>query len=556
MSHPVTRAKNSSQHPGQIVLEGKQKRCTSEQKQADDAQAEHILNRTEQEEENLLTNPPRPRPRIVVKSPVDPSTRLENSEHSSGAETDLDRPPRDGLEDSQLKPEDSLSQQEESDNEAPQATQALSKRQQTQKMFTRDAVQAAQGEVGTMDSQPEKQKQQAPRSGSRFKDPCATPLSTSTHLSTPTSDNFALESQECGPHIQGSDQGERKAMHRDNSSSKAVTRRINIMDIAEVVSDSELGEWVSPPPVVIQSRTKKGSTKGSNTKDSKKWIQQSDQGNEEDSQTAAPPSKRTKAAPRSTSGTSHRSGSGVNNKYVKDDLPPGSTVDNIWDAVYGGEIEHTVTIGGPVYHIAKQSLNNWRSGFAAATVAVITTFFANDTDLENPDQRVEFAKSMLKKSRFLFNQNRGMDNKAWSGLWRAPFVLQTFAHQFNFIQGRVGVAILDKELAGPHARLALACTAVCRMLTLVSNKHITFKSGNPGNVWTTVIPKGTQYEFNETIWGISTRCYLDPIKELTDENFALIVEDSQKYVKKASLTLNSVDLGEEDSKFEDLFAFH
>ncbi|KAF8833165.1 hypothetical protein BDN67DRAFT_1017868 [Paxillus ammoniavirescens] len=124
--------------------------------------------------------------------------------------------------------------------------------------------------------------------------------------------------------------------------------------------------------------------------------------------------------------------------------------------------------------------------------------------------------------------------------------------------GRVGVANLDKEfkLAGPRTALALACAVVCRMLTLVSNKHITFKSSNSDNIWTAVIPKGNQYKFNEIIWGTSTRHYLNPIKELTDENFALIVEDTQKYVKKASLTVSSVGSGREDSEYEDLFAFH
>lgn len=92
MSCPVTRTKNSSQHLGQVVLDSKQKWCTSDQKQADDAQAEqqrkdqiavreqdlkwvaNVIEQTEQEEENLLTNPPKSRPRITVKPPVDPST--------------------------------------------------------------------------------------------------------------------------------------------------------------------------------------------------------------------------------------------------------------------------------------------------------------------------------------------------------------------------------------------------------------------------------------------------------------------------------------------------
>ncbi|KIK76930.1 hypothetical protein PAXRUDRAFT_168378 [Paxillus rubicundulus Ve08.2h10] len=40
MSCLVTHAKNANQHPGQVVLDLKQKKHTSEQKQADDAQAE------------------------------------------------------------------------------------------------------------------------------------------------------------------------------------------------------------------------------------------------------------------------------------------------------------------------------------------------------------------------------------------------------------------------------------------------------------------------------------------------------------------------------------
>lgn len=178
MSRPVTRSKNSTQHPGQILLEGKQKRRTSEQKQADDAQVEqsrreqvaareqgfkrvtNIIDQMAQEEENLLTNPPKPRPRIVVKSPVDPSTTLENSGHSSGAEMVLEGLPGDGPEGSESQPEDSQQLEEESDDEIL-GTQILSRRQQRQKTVTRDAVQAALQEVRVGSSKPEKQKQLA-----------------------------------------------------------------------------------------------------------------------------------------------------------------------------------------------------------------------------------------------------------------------------------------------------------------------------------------------------------------------------------------------------------
>ena len=44
MSRPVTRAKNANQHPGQIILDTKQKHRTVEQKQQDDARNEQNKN--------------------------------------------------------------------------------------------------------------------------------------------------------------------------------------------------------------------------------------------------------------------------------------------------------------------------------------------------------------------------------------------------------------------------------------------------------------------------------------------------------------------------------
>ena len=93
MSRPGTRAKNASQHPGHILLEGKQNRRTSKQKQLDDALAEQelrekeaaceqgiirlakIVDQSAQDEGSwIVANPlkPRPHPRVVSK-PADHS---------------------------------------------------------------------------------------------------------------------------------------------------------------------------------------------------------------------------------------------------------------------------------------------------------------------------------------------------------------------------------------------------------------------------------------------------------------------------------------------------
>ncbi|KAF8415956.1 hypothetical protein L210DRAFT_3656892 [Boletus edulis BED1] len=403
--------------------------------------------------------------------------------------------------------------------------------------------------------------------GTRASSPTDRASSPTNHASSPTNETqLTLGPQD--PYIQGSDECECKVMPNLPSKVVQATQHTNAMCVAEVVSDSEPGEWVTPPP--IASDIKKTEAKGTKGKGCKKRAQQSNQ-------------------------ASHQIilamkilGSGINKKFVNNNLPLGATTDNtwrqlfisalahfasgydnpwaipsdkfisvlqqIWNAVYEGKIKHVVTNNRPVYHIA---LNNWHSGFAAAAIAVITTFFANDADFTNSITHTQFAKAMLQKNRFLFSESRGTNKKAWLGLWRGLFMLQTFAHHFNFIQGRVRVVALDKELVGPCTVLALACAAVSRMLTLVANDNIMFKSdpGNSNGVWTAVIPNGSQYEFNETVWGPSMRRYLKPIQNLTEENFTLVIEETQKYLKKPALALNSVASDDEDSEFEDLFAF-
>ncbi|KAI6004697.1 hypothetical protein EDD15DRAFT_2359442 [Pisolithus albus] len=414
------------------------------------------------------------------------------------------------------------------------------------------------------------------------------------------------------PYIQGSDTGERLAV--SHPSTKTVRRRTNAMAITDVVSDSEPDESApSPPPPSQYTRSQWGRSSsdarkalrtedddvelsGDEIDDGDILLVETKRGTKRDpcsrtdaSTSSAPPSKRTKTQRASSGQGSQRSGSGANKKFINSDLPLGATNDNawrrlfisalayfaagydnpwaipddklqhvlqeIWDTVYRDKVVYTVVIGGSVYSLAKQGLSNWRAGFAAAAVAVITTFFAHDIDFEDSTARMNFANAMLKKNRFLFGQNRGTDNKTWTGLWRAPFILQTFAHHFNFIQGHADISTLYNDFSGPRTALALAATAVCRTLSLVAEGHMSFKTTQPGDVWTAVIPKGGQFEFGEAVWGTMTRRYLEPIKELSDEQFGLIVEDTQKFVKKVTAPTASALESVGEDEFDDLFTF-
>lgn len=57
------------------------------------------------------------------------------------------------------------------------------------------------------------------------------------------------------------------------------------------------------------------------------------------------------------------------------------------------------------------------------------------------------------------------------------------------------------------------------MLALVADDNIAFKLSPSGDSWTTATAKSNEYEFNERVWGTTTKRYLKPIEALADAHF-------------------------------------
>ncbi|KIN94285.1 hypothetical protein M404DRAFT_35229 [Pisolithus tinctorius Marx 270] len=241
----------------------------------------------------------------------------------------------------------------------------------------------------------------------------------------------------------------------------------------------------------------------------------------------------------------------------------------IWDEVYHGKVEHYITPRGPVFHVGKQHLNKWRSGFAATALMVIATFFIQDTDFHDPKQREDFAAAMLHHNHYLFSGNEDINHKMWTGIWRSPFVLQTFASHFNFVAGCSQIPKLDSEKITAQAALALAATAIAahgnlQLKKLMSGskpqKHAVLLKGDSGVTWEVIIPDGEPYGFNFQMWGETTRKLLQPIMALSNANFSTIVEETQCYVKvsakgKERSTRSSGSNEDDNDDFQNLFEF-
>ncbi|KAG9313628.1 hypothetical protein JVU11DRAFT_5960 [Chiua virens] len=186
---------------------------------------------------------------------------------------------------------------------------------------------------------------------------------------------------------------------------------------------------------------------------------------------------------------------------------------------------------------------------------VLCTFAYIECD---PPKSTEDQETTNPSKRTKKSVDNGDNRDTWSGMWRSPLVLQTFAAHFNFIQGQKKVVALEKELHGLHGALALACTAIFRVLKYIIDGHILFtqEETKHGIVWSASVEKGSHLEFNETVWGNKTRAYLEPIKALSDESFMLIVKATKTYVKgNASAAASAIDSMEDNSDYGDLFNF-
>ncbi|KAI6098547.1 hypothetical protein F5141DRAFT_1066894 [Pisolithus sp. B1] len=568
MSCPTTHAKNASQHPGHIVLEGKQNSI--------------------QEEESQLTNPPKLKPRLCL---IIKDLSQDSADMTKSVFGDDDRM-ESNMTDLQGGGEQLANGGEELDNELEGSLNEMAQKQKcTQKALIADRH--------SMDSQKQKP------DSSQYKVFPSLSILTTMILLTETilfywdCIDSSLEADKSkysgvGDVVNWANKlTSSKPLHTLLSQCSASNSRYawlvtstgtgsQIKAITDVISGSELDKSMPSPPPPSQYTC---SQWGHSSSDAWKALRDDDDNYVElsgdkiddggilltDTNTStAPPSKRTKTQHVSSGQGSQCSGSGVNKKFINSNLPLGVMNDNtwqhlfisaltyftagynnpwtipddklqhilqeIWDTMYWDKVMHMVVIGGPVYSLAKQGLSNWHTRFAAATIVVITTFFAHDVDFDDSTLCMKFADAMLKKNWFLFSQNRGTDNKMWTGLWQVPFILQTFAHHFNFIQGHADVSALYNDCYGLHTALALASAAVygADLVMSLFSGHMSFKMTQPGNVWTAVIPKGGQFEFGEAVWGMMTRHYLEPIKELSDEQFGLIVEDTQKFMKKVT----------------------
>ncbi|KAH7905420.1 hypothetical protein BJ138DRAFT_1017726, partial [Hygrophoropsis aurantiaca] len=183
-----------------------------------------------------------------------------------------------------------------------------------------------------------------------------------------------------------------------------------------------------------------------------------------------------------------------------------------WDAVFDGKIPHQILPNGPV-----------------AGVAMSASFYLHMTPRMRT-LRLVFSSVSLTILNFL---------QEWTGMFKAPLILQTFAHHLNSIRGRVNVPDLESNDITHRGALAISCAAVERTLTLtytgdmywVLSEMDNSKGKRTKNTseWLPIVKDG--HKFADKTWGKVTRDFLDTIDTMLDDAFDEIVDAAHPYTK-------------------------
>ncbi|KAG2135988.1 hypothetical protein DEU56DRAFT_913078 [Suillus clintonianus] len=212
----------------------------------------------------------------------------------------------------------------------------------------------------------------------------------------------------------------------------------------------------------------------------------------------------------------------------------------IWDAVYKSKIPAVIKSDGPVHFVASQRMTEWRGGITSATILMITSLVSSDKAYATEDGRRQLGEFWLQDNRFLF-ANISADNKqGFTGMWKSPFILQTFAAHLHYILGAIEIPELDGDNCHPSAALALAAVSVKRAFTLLAENNITFEIVKPSG-------KGKKKAADpQEIWKASVN-----EARIPDDAWDSIIAEARHFMKDSGRKRRGSNSGEEDSSIED-----
>jgi hypothetical protein len=115
--------------------------------------------------------------------------------------------------------------------------------------------------------------------------------------------------------------------------------------------------------------------------------------------------------------------------WTVDDMVAKSALQKIWNAIFGEDIPHKVTVDGPVFAVVSITLlseksatyicihlqaqqrvsDTWRTVIGSTGLSVVNTFFESKEDLKTDEARKQVAQEGLEHLKFLYSNTNSDD---------------------------------------------------------------------------------------------------------------------------------------------------
>ncbi|KAH7903897.1 hypothetical protein BJ138DRAFT_1119940 [Hygrophoropsis aurantiaca] len=213
-----------------------------------------------------------------------------------------------------------------------------------------------------------------------------------------------------------------------------------------------------------------------------------------------------------------------------------AALQTIFNAVYDGILEHTVTTEGAVFAVTLQRLCTWRNSMASAAIAALAHLMVAQSDIETDEDRQFFATEYRKKFAFVYEDIEDENN--YSGAFKSEIIVQTVAQHIFMTLGAINVPSLKTKLTEAKGAIILATVAVERALhlfidgdieisniALLSKGLAKVKIPAKTNKETGARESTTTLAFSDDNWGAKAKNYM---KALTERHPAAISDTTER----------------------------
>ncbi|KAG1726714.1 uncharacterized protein EDB91DRAFT_1086689 [Suillus paluster] len=186
----------------------------------------------------------------------------------------------------------------------------------------------------------------------------------------------------------------------------------------------------------------------------------------------------------------------------------GDLEESVWNGVYKGKIQHTVTVDGPIISVR---LSDWCNALSQSALIVYALFLISQDNLTTDKDRQDFSHTLLKDYAFLYGEIT--DDRERLYPFKSDLILQVLVHHMTSSLNAINLT-LDTNSGLGKGILSLVMAAVERAVKLLAEGHMILSEIDTTHRGRGKAPQDSTIPlaFSDANYGQITRSYLAAIE--------------------------------------------